>query len=138
MAEPTPRDDAAHTTRPSARWRHSAIGLGVEAALVVLFAVLGNRTHDSGLSAAEVWSTAWPFLMGLGLGWLVTFSWRRPTSIWPYGVLLVLVTVAWGMLMRQLFTDGGVQLTFVIVATLTLGVFILGRRLVTKLLLRRR
>lgn len=138
MAEPSPHDDAALTTHTSVRRRHSAVGLGADAALVVLFAVVGNRSHTSGLSAAEVWSTAWPFLMGLALGWLLTVSWRHPSSIWPGGVVVVIVTVACGMMMRQLFTDGGVQLSFVVVATLTLAVFMLGRRLMTRLLFRRR
>ncbi|MGO1548225.1 MAG: DUF3054 domain-containing protein [Nesterenkonia sp.] len=137
MAETIPDDAAAPTNRP-ARRTHWAIALLADAVLVVLFAVLGNISHESGLSPAEVWSTAWPFLFGLALGWWITVSWRRPSTIWPSGVLLVIITVTSGMIMRHFFTDGGVEVAFIIVAALTLGLLMLGRRLVTRLLFRRR
>ncbi|PXA79117.1 DUF3054 domain-containing protein [Auritidibacter ignavus] len=79
-----------------------------DALLVLLFAALGNREHDSGLAMGEIVSTAWPFLAGLALGWLVTASWRRPAQIWPAGVVVLAITVAAGMILRQLFTAGGV------------------------------
>lgn len=139
MAGPSPNDgDAAFTKHRSMGPGRSVIGFAADAALVVLFAVLGNISHESGLSPADVWSTAWPFLLGLALGWWITYSWRFPSNIWPIGVFLVIFTVVWAMMMRHFVTDGGVQLSFVVVATLTLAVFMLGRRLVTKLLLRRR
>lgn len=115
-----------------------AIGLLADAVLVVLFAVLGNISHESGLSPADIWSTSWPFLVGLALGWWITYSWRYPSTIWPSGAFLMLFTVTWGMLMRYFFTEGGVEISFVVVASLTLGALLLGRRLVTRWLLPRR
>lgn len=125
-------DGISHRTKAPKR---SATGLSADVVLVVLFAALGNISHDSGLGPADIWTTAWPFLLGLLLGWWITFSWRYPDNVWPSGVLLVLFTVAWGMMMRHFFTDGGVQLSFVIVATATLAVLLLGRRLLTRLLI---
>lgn len=108
-----------------------------DALLIVAFAVLGNRAHDSGLAPVDVLATAWPFLVGLTVGWLVTASWSRPHQIWPAGLLVVVVTVVVGMVLRHLFTPGGVQLSFVLVATATLAVFLLGRRLIGLLMIRR-
>lgn len=138
MSEPDPNTDTEFTSHRAARPAHSAIGLGTDGLLVILFAVLGNTQHDSGLTPSEVWSTAWPFLLGLGLGWLVTLSWHSPSRIWPHGVAVLIVTVVTGMVLRELFTDGGIQLSFIIVACSTLGVLLLGRRLITRQLLPRR
>lgn len=120
-----------HTDSP----RRSAVCLAADVVLVVLFAVLGNISHGSGLSPADIWSTAWPFVLGLVLGWWITFSWRYPSALWPSGIFLMLFTVAWGMMMRHFFADGGVQVSFVLVATASLSVLLLGRRMVTKVLL---
>lgn len=109
-----------------------------DALLVLLFAMMGNREHDSGLAMGEIVSTAWPFLAGLALGWLVTASWRRPAQIWPAGVVVLVITVTAGMTLRQLFTDGGVQVSFVLVTLGVLAVLLLGHRAVTRLLLPRR
>lgn len=110
----------------------------IDAALVLVFAALGNRAHDSGLSPADLISTAWPFLVGLALGWAASGSWRRPHSLWPHGVILLAVTAVVGMLLRQLFTDGGAQFSFVLVATGTLCLLLLGRRLAALITLRLR
>ncbi|GAA4926589.1 DUF3054 domain-containing protein [Membranihabitans marinus] len=110
----------------------------LDAALVVLFAVAGNRSHSTGLSVSDVAGTAWPFLIGLLLGWALTRSWHQPSRLWPEGVVVVLVTVALGMTLRVLLTDGGSPLSFVAVATGSLALLLLGRRLVSSQMLRRR
>ncbi len=115
----------------------SALCLLADAVLVTLFAVTGNRSHDSGLAPAEIWSTAWPFLLGLALSWLLSFSWGNPHRIWPTGIFVVIGTVALGMMFRTAFTDGGVQLSFVLVASASLAVLLLGRRWVTQRLMHR-
>lgn len=122
--------------------RHSAtitlVLLLLDAALVVLFAVAGNRSHSTGLSVSDVAGTAWPFLIGLLLGWALTKSWRQPSRLWPEGVVVVLVTVTLGMTLRVLLADGGAPLSFVAVATGSLSLLLLGRRLVSSQMLRRR
>lgn len=138
MTELSPNDDPAFPSQQTDRPERAIVSLVTDAVLVVLFAVWGNISHDSGLSPAEVWSTAWPFLLGLALGWGLTYSWRYPTNIWPVGIFLVAFVVASGMVMRHFFTDGGVQLSFVVVATLSIGALLLARRLLTAALTRRR
>lgn len=131
MTDRASPDHSRVSGRPSAPPRRSLLLLMTDAVLVVIFAVLGNAQHESGLSPADVWATAWPFLLGLAVGWWITFSWRSPSTLWPHGVLLVLFVVTGGMMMRHLFTDGGVETSFVVVAALVLGALLLGRRLAT-------
>ncbi|EUA68678.1 hypothetical protein I553_1866 [Mycobacterium xenopi 4042] len=59
--------------------------LGVDVLCVLLFCALGRRSHDEGLSAAGVVTTAWPFLSGTVVGWLVSAGWRRPAALVPTG-----------------------------------------------------
>lgn len=73
-------------------------------------------------------TTLWPFLLGLVAGWLVTWAWRRPLAIiWP-GVPIWLMTVALGMLVRTA-NGQGVEPSFIMVAAIVLGVFLVGWRL---------
>ena len=82
-------------------------------------------------------TTAWPFLAALALGWLVCLGWRRPLSIVRTAVPVWVVTVAGGMLLRAV-SDQGTALPFVIVATVTLLVLLVGWRLVTAVVRRMR
>jgi hypothetical protein len=52
--------------------------------------------------------TAWPFLAGTAVGWLLSRGWRRPTAIDPTGAVVWVCTVAVGMLSRRT-TSAGVQ-----------------------------
>lgn len=101
--------------------------LVVDAVLVVGFAVVGRMSHAEGLTLAGVWGTAWPFLAGLAVGWAGARAWRHPLDVWPTGVVIWVATLAVGMLLR--FAGGqGTAVAFIIVATLTLGLFLVGSR----------
>lgn len=104
--------------------------LAIDVVLTIAFAVIGRASHEHGLSASGIAQTAWPFLVGLAVGWLaaraITRGWPRSwRTAWPVWIC----TVAVGMLLRQL-TGQGTAGAFVVVATLTLGVLLLGWRLV--------
>lgn len=103
----------------------------MDSVLVLIFAVAGNRSHDTGLNPSDIFSTAWPFLAGLAGGWALTRSWRHPHSIWPHGLILVGLTVGLGMVLRVIMTDGGAQPSFIMVATGVIAAFLLGRRALT-------
>lgn len=109
----------------------------LDVALVVVFAVIGRSSHAEGLDAAGVWTTAWPFLAGLGVGWLAATAWRHPLAVWPTGVLVWAATLVIGMLLR-LASGQGVQPAFVIVAAVTLAVMLIGWRAVAALIARLR
>ncbi len=109
--------------------------LVLDAVLVVVFAVIGRSSHAEGLDAAGVWSTAWPFLAGLAIGWAVARAWRHPSAPWPTGVIVWAVTLIVGMLLR-VAVGQGVQVAFIIVAAVTLAILLIGWRGVAALVTR--
>lgn len=104
---------------------------------VVLFAVIGRASHEEDLSLGGVAETAWPFLVGLVAGWLVTLAWRAPLAPVRTGLGIWAVTVAGGMLLRAVVGQG-VVVAFVIVASVVLLVFLVGWRGIVTLVRRRR
>ncbi|MFE5408638.1 DUF3054 domain-containing protein [Microbacterium sp. NPDC056569] len=102
--------------------------LTVDVLLVIAFAAIGRASHDS-----DVWAglgqTAWPFLAGLGIGWLVTRAWRAPSSPVRTGLGVWAITVGGGMLLRWV-SGQGTALPFVIVASLTLLIALVGWRVI--------
>lgn len=99
---------------------------------VVLFVALGRRSHDESGAFTAVIETAAPFLVGLAVGWLAARAWRRPTNILT-GVTIWPVTILVGMIVRNLVFDRGTATSFVIVATLFVGTFLVGWRVVLRL-----
>lgn len=121
------------TTRADSPNRASAAAvtgmLLLDAALIVVFAAVGRGSHAREATLLGPLETAWPFLAGLALSWLLTLAWRRPAAILRTGVPVWIGTVGFGMLFRAL-TGQGTAIPFVIVATLTVGAFLLGWRLI--------
>ncbi|MDH6195857.1 hypothetical protein M2272_002497 [Mycobacterium frederiksbergense] len=107
--------------------RASALALLTDLICVVVFCTIGRRSHAEGLTVAGVAETAWPFLTGTLVGWLLSRGWRRPTSLAPTGIAVWVCTVAIGMVLRKL-TSAGVAGSFIVVASLTTGVLLLGWR----------
>ena len=107
--------------------RTSALSLLTDVVCVVVFCTIGRRSHDEGITVAGVAETAWPFLVGTGVGWLVSRGWQRPTSLAPTGIAVWVCTVVIGMLLRKL-TSAGVAASFIVVASLVTGVLLLGWR----------
>jgi hypothetical protein len=105
--------------------------LAVDVVAVLLFCALGRRSHDEGLNVGGVATTAWPFLTGTVVGWLVSRGWRRPTALAPTGVLVWLCTVVVGMVLRKA-TSAGVAASFAVVAASVTAVLLLGWRVVKK------
>lgn len=79
--------------------------------------------------------TAWPFLVGGAIGWFVLRAWRAPWAIWPSGVGIWIGAVLVGMLLRGV-SGQTVVLPFVLVALISLGVFLLGYRAIAALFVR--
>ncbi|MEZ0349256.1 DUF3054 domain-containing protein [Mycobacterium sp. pR1184] len=104
---------------------------------VLVFCALGRRSHDEGLNLAGVATTAWPFLTGTLIGWLVSRGWRRPTAVAPTGVIIWLCTVVIGMVLRKA-SSAGVAASFVAVAATVTALLLLGWRVAVGLTLRRR
>jgi len=109
--------------------------LSVDVISVLVFCAVGRRSHDEGLSITGVAATAWPFLTGTVIGWLVSRAWQRPTAVVPTGVIVWLCTVAVGMLLRKV-SSAGVAASFVLVAALVTAVLLLGWRAAIAFILR--
>ncbi|MGE5695252.1 MAG: DUF3054 domain-containing protein [Candidatus Sericytochromatia bacterium] len=98
-----------------------------DALCVLVFCAIGRRSHAEGVTVTGVAETAWPFLVGAAVGWLVSRGWRRPLALVPTGVAVWVCTIAVGMLLRKA-SSGGVAVTFVIVASVVTAVLLLGWR----------
>jgi hypothetical protein len=118
--------------------RSARLAVVLDVACVLVFVIIGRASHGEGLTGVA--STAWPFLAGLAGGWLATAglagrAWRawRPFGLWPAGVGAWLGTVALGMLFRVVSGQGTAP-AFIGVALAFLGLFLLGWRLLVRLL----
>jgi hypothetical protein len=111
--------------------------LGVDVVGVLVFCAVGRRSHAEGITIAGVATTAWPFLTGTVVGWLVARGWQRPTAVVPTGLVVWLCTVVIGMLLRKA-SSASVAGSFVVVASLVTAVLLLGWRAAVGLALRRR
>jgi peptidoglycan/LPS O-acetylase OafA/YrhL len=109
------------------RIRRPLIALLVDIVCVIVFCTIGRRSHAEGLTLAGIAQTAWPFLAGAAVGWLVIRGWRRPFTVIPTGLAVWVATVAVGMLLRKA-TSAGVSTSFVVVASVATAVLLLGWR----------
>ncbi len=113
------------------------LAIGLDVFVVVLFVAIGRRSHDESGAFTAVVETTLPFLIGLGAGWFLARAWRRPTKVLT-GVMIWPVTLLVGMIVRNLVFDRGTAASFVAVATVFLGLFLVGWRVAFRLLEQRR
>ena len=109
--------------------RRAAAAVVADIACVAAFVAVGRRNHEEGLTLAGIAGTAWPFLAGASVGWLLSRGWRRPLALIPTGVTVWLCTVVIGMLVRKA-TAAGTAASFVVVAALVTALLMLGWRAV--------
>jgi MFS-type transporter involved in bile tolerance (Atg22 family) len=109
--------------------RRVAIAALADIACIVVFVAIGRSNHKEGEAIDGILTVAAPFLIALVVGWVAARAWAKPMQvetafiIWP-------ITVAVGMVLRNLVFDRGTALPFIIVATLVTGVFLVGWRMV--------
>ncbi|MEV6277224.1 DUF3054 domain-containing protein [Nocardia sp. NPDC051832] len=111
------------------------VPLVVDLLLVILFCVIGRRSHDEAVLTGLL-KTLWPFAIGLAIGWAVAYTTAARildgarfdgTALWPTGILVWLGTLGGGMLLRVV-SGQGTALSFVLVAATVLALFLLGWR----------
>jgi hypothetical protein len=99
----------------------------LDPAVVVAFVAIGRDTHDEPPTLGGSAVTAAPFLIALAAGWLAARAWRSPFSI-ASGAVVATVTLVLGMVLRRTVFGEGTAIAFVVVATLFLGITMLGWR----------
>lgn len=127
LTPPVPRPSTGHPAGSTSKGS-ALLAAAADAVLILAFAAIGRDAHQRGEVITGVLATAWPFLAGAAVAWLGLRLWRAPMALWPAGVTVWLGTVAVGMLLRAV-TGQTVVLPFIIVALISLAVFLLGYRL---------
>ncbi|MGV9826017.1 MULTISPECIES: DUF3054 domain-containing protein [unclassified Gordonia (in: high G+C Gram-positive bacteria)] len=143
------RSDAADTTPGQSTGLPMPVSALLDAIAVTVFVLIGRSSHHEGFTPLGVVQTLWPFLVGAAAGWSIAYVYShvessewfghhfRPERIVPAGLVVWVCTVAVGMILRFLLHQG-VAVSFVIVASVALGVFLLGWRAVAAYLTRTR
>ncbi|GAA2061596.1 DUF3054 domain-containing protein [Williamsia deligens] len=123
----------------TSRGRIVAAAVVADLVAILVFVVIGRFNHDDGLSVTGILTTAWPFVAGGAVGWSVGYVVAhvhteqvgvphfRPERVVPDGIITWLCTVAIGMVLRDQFGQG-IAVSFIVVATIVLGLFLLGWR----------
>jgi Protein of unknown function (DUF3054) len=109
--------------------RRAVVAALADIASILVFVAIGRRNHDEGTSVDGIATVAAPFLIALAVGWIAARAWSRPMQT-DAAFIIWLVTVAVGLVLRNLVFDRGTALPFVIVATLVTGAFLIGWRLI--------
>jgi hypothetical protein len=108
------------------------LAAGADVLAVLVFAAVGRSSHAAVVDAYEVLITAAPFLLGLLVGWLVVRAWRAPLGLLVGAAVWAGVVVV-GLGVRAAFTHR-LPLTFVLVAAVSLALFLLSWRAVARLI----
>jgi hypothetical protein len=117
--------------------RNPLLAAAVDTALVLVFVLIGRSSHDEGFSLLGSLDTAWPFFVGLAVGWIISRGWRAPLSFRHTALPVWASTVVVGVALRAL-SGQGVAVSFVIVTLLVLAVLLLGWRALAALIVSRR
>jgi hypothetical protein len=72
----------------------------------------------------------------MSLGWLLSRGWQSPVALAPTGLTVWACTVVIAMLLRRA-TSQGTALSFIVVASLTTAVLLIGWRVAAQLISRR-
>jgi hypothetical protein len=108
----------------------------IDLVLVAVFVVIGRASHGEDVLGGFI-TTFWPFAVALFVAWLIGQGWRSPRRLVPNGILIFGLTWAVGILLRAAAAQG-IEIGFIIVSFVVLGVFLLGWRAIAKLVARAR
>jgi len=108
----------------------------VDVGAIVLFAALGRRSHGEGSAATGILLVAAPFLAAWTLAWFATRLREAPSS--PRRAALALALALPVALVLRAATGRGDAAAFIVVATVFLGLVLVGRRWLVAAVMRRR
>ncbi|MEV7960668.1 DUF3054 domain-containing protein [Oerskovia paurometabola] len=121
--------------RPTVRTVIVALAVVLDVVAVLAFATGGRATHSADSPLTAILTIAWPFLVGLAVGWVLLRAWRWPLAAWPTGVVLWVTTWVVGMALRW-GTGEGLATAFLVVSAAFLLATLVGWRLVALLVLK--
>jgi hypothetical protein len=101
--------------------------IGLDFIVILIFVAIGRSVHDHGVKISGLASTTWPFLTGAIVGWTLLVSKGRALTSPRSGFVVVLSTVAIGMVLRVV-AGQGTAVAFIVVAIVFLGAMMLGWR----------
>lgn len=137
----------AAATRTAAALIPRPVSALIDLIAVTVFVLIGRADHERGFAIVGVLQTLWPFVVGAAAGWSIVYVFShvgssdwfghhfRPERL-PAGTVIWICTVLVGMILRVLLHQG-VAVSFIIVATIALGLLLLGWRAVAALIHRR-
>ncbi len=94
---------------------------------VLVFVAIGRHTHKDGNSLDGIFTTMWPFTVGLLSGWLFVGRTNCSVTTKSSGLRIALFTVVIGMILRVI-SGQGTAVSFIIVAFAFLSFFLIGWR----------
>lgn len=104
---------------------------------VLLFVIIGRDTHDETTTIGAILETAAPFLIALGVGWLVSRAWETPGAL-RTGSVVVATTFVLGVALRRWVFEDGTAAAFVVVTAGFLALTMIGWRVAALIVARRR
>ena len=110
----------------------------VDVLCVVLFVVIGRNNHGENAEVSGFFRVAGPLLIALAGAWVAGRKRWSSAAHWRFGVVVWAFTVVMGLLLRRTVFHDGTAAAFVIVATLFLGLALVGWRVVGGLIADRR
>jgi len=113
------------------------VAFAADLLVLVVFVVVGRRSHDEGSGLDGFLRVWWPFAAALVVATIASGTWRAPLE-WRRAIVAWLVTVALGMTLRIAVQGREFKPTFVIVTTVFVGAGMLGWRAVARKIAARR
>ena len=108
----------------------------IDVLAVLIFVIVGRDNHGEENTVLGILDTAAPFLIALAIAWLVLrlLKIRRRLTM---ALVVWAITVGGGLTLRNVAFGDGTALSFIVVTTITLGVLMVGLRLVVGRLLKK-
>jgi len=107
------------------------VAFAADLLVLVVFVLVGRRSHDEGSGLDGFLRVWWPFAAGLVVATIVSGTWRAPLE-WRRAIVSWLLTVVLGMTVRIAVQGREFKPTFVIVTTVFVGAGMLGWRAVVR------
>lgn len=124
-------DQVAARIGGSPHGRTVVLAAFLDTTTIVVFVILGRRTHDSGDAITGTIATAAPFLLGLAVAWVATRAWRVPMRPMT-GVAVWIITMVVGIAARITIFERTAATAFVVVAAAVTAAGLIGWRLIAR------